>query len=96
MPKTIFGAQIVLTAGINNKCRENPDFNSFIASCIERFKNKDWGELPAEDAEMNEAALGNEDDRLFAAYDNVWGGGKVYVITECDGSLTTILFADEY
>lgn len=43
--------------------------------------------------EANDIALTNG-ERILGAYNT--SQGKVYIITECDRSTTTILFADEY
>jgi len=48
---------------------------------------------------MNDDALeaekkGEWPDRLFSAYDT--GFGRIYIITECDRSVTTVLLAEEY
>ena len=42
---------------------------------------------------MNDAAV-RKGERLLSAYKI--GGKKVFIITEWDRSVTTILFADEY
>jgi hypothetical protein len=56
----------------------------------------DWGELDVEDKRRNDLALENG-ERLFSAYikkgPKIW---KVWIITEADRSVTTILFPDEY
>ena len=59
-----------------------------------------WGDLPAEDRQANEAAIAHEDnperrDRVFSAYVTS-AGQKLWVITEHDRSVTTILLPDEY
>lgn len=94
MPKSVIGAQLVTTSGVMSVCRENRAFNTFVSESLGRFTRKDWGSLPEEDRLLNEAALGNDGDRLFAKYKHV--EGDIYIITEADSSVTTILFADEY
>jgi hypothetical protein len=53
-----------------------------------------WGDIDAEDAQANEAALRNR-DRLLSAY---WTAKRepLWVITEADRSATTILLPEEY
>ena len=53
----------------------------------------DWGDLDAEDKQANENAL-EHGGRIFSSYH--LEGKKLYVITEVDRSMTTILFATEY
>ena len=52
-----------------------------------------WGELCAFDRRQNEIAL-REDYRVFSAY--LVGRERVWVITEADRSVTTILLPQEY
>jgi len=58
-----------------------------------RHASGDWGEVCDEDKQANEQALING-DRLLSAYDVM--GKRIWIITEYDRSLTTILFPDEY
>lgn len=64
-----------------------------ISRLLTRHLHCDWGELCEEDWKMNDAAVRNG-ERLLSAYKI--GGKKVFIITEWDRSVTTILFADEY
>jgi hypothetical protein len=59
-----------------------------------------WGDLCAEDRRLNDAAIAREDDpdrrsRVFSSYVTALGT-KLYVITEHDRSVTTLLLPDEY
>lgn len=88
---------IMMTEGIR-EMMESGHYNE-INDCLERHRSGDWGNLCDEDRQMNDDALeaerkGEWTDRLFSAYET--GFGKIYVITECDRSVTTILLADEY
>ena len=58
-----------------------------------KYCNKDWGDTCKEDCEYNNDALINE-DRIFAKYKT--SVADVFIITEWDRSVTTILFASEY
>jgi hypothetical protein len=58
-----------------------------------RHQSGDWGDMPAEDCESNERAL-IHGSRLMSAYEHK--GEKVWIITEADRSVTTILLPDEY
>ncbi|MDE6020535.1 MAG: hypothetical protein K2H01_06040 [Ruminococcus sp.] len=48
-----------------------------------------------EDKALNDAAVKNGDERIFAAYIDSTGR-KIWIITEWDRSATTILFPSEY
>jgi hypothetical protein len=53
----------------------------------------DWGDLDTEDKQANEDAL-EHGTRILSAYR--MQNEKIYIITEADRSMTTILFAREY
>jgi hypothetical protein len=61
---------------------------------LERHASGDWGEIPSEDARENELAL-ERGFRVMSSYP-LSGGFRVWVITERDRSLTTILLPAEY
>ena len=86
--------QVVMTNGIARAIETNKKFASFVSKSFARHCNGDWGDLCEEDKEMNERALKYGDDRLFSKY--VDGNYDIYIITEWDRSVTTILFPDEY
>lgn len=84
--------QVVMTNRINEKLNV-----SQISNLLTRYVSEDWGELGEEDKAMNDSAVKNNDDRIFAKY--ILDDDKnnpIYIITEYDRSCTTILFADEY
>jgi hypothetical protein len=59
-----------------------------------RHLHGDWGDLPPEDLQENERAL-QVGSRLFSAY-RTRTNEKVWVITEWDRSVTTLLLPEEY
>ncbi|NMG32533.1 hypothetical protein [Aromatoleum evansii] len=61
---------------------------------LARHAAGDWGEVCAADQHANLAAL-REEGRLLSAY-RLPGGERVWVITECDRSVTTLLRPEEY
>jgi hypothetical protein len=60
---------------------------------LARHATGDWGELCAFDRRQNQIAL-REGYRVFSSYDVPTG--RVWVITEADRSVTTILLPEEY
>jgi hypothetical protein len=64
------------------------------SALVERHASGDWGEIPSEDARENELAL-ERGFRVLSSYP-LSGGFRVWVITERDRSLTTILLPAEY
>ena len=79
-----------MTRGINERMRKDKDFAKFVFKCVERYAYKDWGDTCKEDWKMNDAAVESGNDRIVAKYDNI------FIITEWDRSVTTILFTEEY
>ncbi len=62
-------------------------------SLLSRHCSGDWGELDAHDRRENELSLKNG-WRIVSSYPV--GEKKVWVITEADRSVTTILLPEEY
>jgi hypothetical protein len=60
---------------------------------LARHATGDWGELCAFDRRQNEIAL-REGYRILSSYDV--SAERVWVITEADRSVTTILLPEEY
>ena len=65
-----------------------------VFSALQRHARGDWGDVPAEDKQSNNEAL-ELGERLFSAY-RTTEGTRFWVITECDRSVTTVLFPEEY
>ncbi|MFM0174620.1 hypothetical protein PQR33_35395 [Paraburkholderia sediminicola] len=61
---------------------------------LARHIHGDWGELPAEDLAANELAL-LSGRRLLSSY-AIPGGTKVWLVTQADRSVTTILLPEDY
>ena len=53
------------------------------------------GNTCPDDTKMNDEAVKNGDDRILAVYEDK-KYGKIWIITEWDRSVTTILFPSEY
>ncbi len=83
--------QLVMTAGVNDLVQRgalNP------APYLQRHLNGDWGDLCDEDRRSNDTALKNG-DRLFSSY-RITPDLKLWIITEWDRSVTTLLLPSEY
>ena len=83
--------QIVSTPGALEaiqKSEQNP------ADFIGRHLLGDWGDLCEEDKQANQEAL-QEGMRILSAY-RLYDGTKIWIITECDRSATTLLLPEEY
>ena len=86
--------KLYTTRTINDEMATDIQFSKEINKCLVRYKLKDWGDLSEEDKTMNDKAVNNGNDRILASYKT--SKGKVYIITEEDRTITTVLFADEY
>jgi hypothetical protein len=60
---------------------------------LTRHAKGDWGDLCAFDRRQNEIAL-RDGYRVFSSYNAP--AGRVWIITEADRSITTILLPEEY
>lgn len=86
---------LLMTKGIGAKMNESADFAKFVVdSFYDKYRQGDWGDICHEDKKMNDSAVRNDDDRIVARYNNIYG--DIYIITEYDRSATTILFTHEY
>ncbi|WP_427500902.1 hypothetical protein ACQE3E_17745 [Methylomonas sp. MED-D] len=61
---------------------------------LKRHHCGDWGDLDAEDIATNNAAL-NNGARLFSSY-QITNQIKIWIITEADRSVTTLMLPEEY
>lgn len=87
--------QVVMTATINNTVADNEQFAKDIVRALSMYQQADFSEMEyQEDIDMNYEAIRTGNDRIFATYNTC--EGKIYIITEWDRSVTTILFPSEY
>lgn len=82
--------QVVMTRGIAAKMNADREFTEFIEQSLRRYFNRDWGDTCKEDWKMNDNALKYKNDRIVASYN------EIFIITEHDHSVTTILLKEEY
>jgi len=85
--------RIVWTRGVNDRVAVDASFAKFVMDSLKRHANGDWGELSAEDKRENDFSL-DKQLRLLSSYQ--YGGIKIWIITEANRSVTTILFPSEY
>ncbi len=90
MPVTLSLGRVVATTGALKMLAEAGEDP---LSLLSRHASGDWGELDAHDRRENERSLKNG-WRVLSAYPV--GERKVWVITEADRSVTTILLPEEY
>lgn len=91
--------QVVMTCGIAARMGTDPSFARGVQNSLGRHATGDWGDVGEESRRMNDDALeaernGEWSDRLFSLYDIE--GTEIFIITEADRSVTTILLPEEY
>ena len=86
---------LYLTRGVFDACEKDAAFYEFVKNSVRRHVSGDWGDMSEEDKKENEFSL-DKYLRIFSAYDHQQPGKKIWVITEADRSVTTVLFPDEY
>ena len=87
-------SQLVVTRAIHKRIEKDDEFAKGVFKSLRRYYSGDWGDLCEEDKEMNDNAL-KDGERILAVY-NIGNDDKIYIITEWDRSVTTILFPSEY
>lgn len=88
--------RLVATRGVAELMETEQDFSNFISDSLKRYTRGDWGELCDDDCTMNDDAI-KKGERVLASYDNPKNKNwKIWIITEWDRSVTTILFPREY
>jgi hypothetical protein len=86
--------QLVTTAGVNDLALANESFAVFVRRSLQRHSQGDWGDLEDKDKSENDLSLARG-FRLLSAYEHN-GLPKIWIITEADRSVTTVLFPEEY
>ncbi len=92
--KVIEHGNIVFTRGVQNNCLSDKEFFKFVLKSLEKHLLGDWGEMCLEDIRENDYSLENN-FRVFSSYEHD-SHSKIYIVTERDRSLTTVLFPSEY
>lgn len=90
--------RVVQTRGVYEYIAKGYPIRVLMAmECLERHINGDWGDVPPEDAALNDAAIaatGDERQRVLSSY--LLDEERIWIITEWDRSVTTLLFPSEY
>ncbi len=84
--------RIVVTTAVDNKMKSDAGFDKFVKISLGRFKRGDWGVLCDEDKANSDKAVANS-QMIMGAYAR--NGVEIWIITEWDRSVTTILFPHE-
>lgn len=85
--------QVVYTVSIQHLIEKEKISSLDLFTLLSRHAKGDWGELCEDDQQANQSAL-TEGDRLLSAY--TVNKIKIWIITEADRSVTTILLPSDY
>ena len=88
-PRFTLGKIIATRAVFEHLEASNIDASTY----LKRHASGDWGDIQTEDKAENEFAVTRR-LRLLSSY--LIGGERIWVITEADRSVTTLLFPHEY
>ena len=83
---------LVATAGVDTLVREG---RLIPAPYLRRHVNGDWGDVDDSERRQNDAALASGEGRLFSVY-RIAPDLNLWIITEADRSVTTMLLPGEY
>ena len=87
--------RVVTTAGVAKLVEDNPLVGHLhLQMLLGRHQSADWGDVCLEDWALNDQAHASGEERILSSYELY--GEKVWIITEWDRSVTTVLFPDEY
>lgn len=89
-PKFQLGEIVATPAALETLRASGQDGSEF----INRHVRGDYGDMPPEDVAANEEAI-RDGARVMSAYTTLLGK-KIWVITEADRSVTTLLLPEDY
>lgn len=84
----------VVTKSIADRITDNNVFAKQVNDFFGAFLKKDWGDLSKDDKEINDQNAESGIGSLMGAYETC--EGRIWIMTEHDRSVTTILFPYEY
>ena len=85
--------RVVITKGAAERLENDDEFYAFVEESLARYTQGDWGDTCDEDKKTNDAAI-KDNDRILAVYK--YENTTIWIITEWDRSVTTVLFPSEY
>ena len=85
--------KVVTTAGVAEWVDQLQLRSLSIAQALWRHRSRDWGQVDPEDWRTNDDAV-RRGERVLSAYEVC--GRRLWIITEWDRSVTTVLFPEEY
>lgn len=94
MNKQLFNlGEIVATPGAIEVMNNH---NVSAKSLLDRRISCNWGDLCQEDKELNDDAVKTGEARIFSSYNLDGKDNRIWVITEWNRSVTTLLLPEDY
>lgn len=91
--------KILFTAAIADAVSNSNDFSAFVCQSIEKHKSCNWGDCDPEDSHQNDLSF-ESGGRILSVYKNPAAHAdtepKIWIITEWDRSITTVLYPSDY
>ena len=88
--------RLCATRGVAHDMERDAAFARFVAGSLARYRCCDWGDVSA-DGKANSGAVECGGERILAAYRYPGHGSrKIWILTEADRSVTTVLYPEEY
>ena len=87
--------RLVATRNVVERMENQSAFREFVYKSLFRYRSNDWGDLNKEDRASNDYAI-DHNERILAVYKDNNLDVTIWIITEWDRSVTTILFPIEY
>jgi hypothetical protein len=91
--KMIQLGKLVMTSGMSHWAGHDAARMEGILHLVKKHQSGNWGEVDSEDWQANDQSV-EEGTRILSSY--TLFGEKIWVITEWDRSVTTVLFPSEY
>lgn len=88
--------RIVATRTIAERMNRELHFGQFISDSFKRYMNGDWGEMCQEDQKINNQAVEMGEGRIHGSYIYKPTNEKIWIVTERDRSVTTVLYPSEH
>lgn len=85
--------QIICTKRISEEMKSDENFYTFVYASLAKYICGHWGDTCADDVEANNNAI-KDGERILAVYK--YRDESIWIITEWDRSVTTVLFPEEY
>lgn len=100
MAKAFEIGRVVATHNVWELMETNAEFKAFVSICLSRYISYDWGDTCEEDWKSNDLAA-RDGERVIAVYmipDEIEDTfeDQLWIITEYDRSITTLLFQSDY